>query len=119
MTKKMIALSGCGGFVGRSISLNIIHSFSMDIIAVGRNAIDNAVKHLYCDLNREFTIDLNGVDVFIHGAARAHIMQDSAEDPLEQYMAVNYHGTLNLARQAAAAGVKRFIFLSSIKVNGE
>jgi len=55
----------------------------------------------------------------VHAAARAHIMKDDAVDPLAEYRRVNVAGTLNLARQAAAAGVKRFIFISSIKVNGE
>jgi nucleoside-diphosphate-sugar epimerase len=55
----------------------------------------------------------------IHAAARAHIMKDEVADPLAEYRRVNVDGTLNLARQAAAAGVKRFIFISSIKVNGE
>jgi len=57
--------------------------------------------------------------VVIHTAARAHIMKDEVPDPLAEYRKVNLEGTLNLARQAAQAGVKRFIFISSIKVNGE
>jgi nucleoside-diphosphate-sugar epimerase len=57
--------------------------------------------------------------VVIHTAARAHIMKDEVPDPLAEYRKDNVEGTLNLARQAAQAGVKRFIFISSIKVNGE
>lgn len=60
-----------------------------------------------------------GVDVVVHCAARVHIMNDTAADPLAAFRAVNVDGTLNLARQAAAAGVKRFVFISSVKVNGE
>jgi UDP-glucose 4-epimerase len=60
-----------------------------------------------------------GVDCVIHLAARVHLMQDSATDPLAAYRAANTASTLNLARQAATAGVRRFLFLSSIKVNGE
>jgi nucleoside-diphosphate-sugar epimerase len=62
---------------------------------------------------------LLGQDVVIHTAARAHVMEDEVADALAEYRRVNVDGTLNLARQAAAAGVKRFIFISSIKVNGE
>lgn len=62
---------------------------------------------------------LPGHQVVVHTAARVHVMQDSAVDPLAEFRRVNVEGTLNLARQAAAAGVKRFIFISSIKVNGE
>ncbi len=62
---------------------------------------------------------LQGIDVIIHLAARVHVMQDTAADPLAEFRKVNVDGTLNLARQALLAGVKRFIFISSIKVNGE
>jgi nucleoside-diphosphate-sugar epimerase len=57
--------------------------------------------------------------VVIHLAGRAHIVHDTATDQLAAYRTINSEGTLNLARQAAAAGVKRFLFISSIKVNGE
>ncbi|MCK5544534.1 MAG: NAD-dependent epimerase/dehydratase family protein, partial [Desulfobulbaceae bacterium] len=62
---------------------------------------------------------LEGIDVVVHLAARVHVMDDLADDPLAEFRKVNTAGTLNLARQAVAAGVKRFVFLSSIKVNGE
>lgn len=62
---------------------------------------------------------LQDAECVVHCAARVHLMNDRAADPLEAYFAVNVQGTLNLARQAAAAGVRRFVFLSSIKVNGE
>ena len=62
---------------------------------------------------------LAGVSVVVHAAARAHVMDDTVADPLTEFRRVNVEGTLNLARQAAAAGVRRFVFVSSIKVNGE
>jgi nucleoside-diphosphate-sugar epimerase len=62
---------------------------------------------------------LAGVGAVVHLAARVHVMRDSAIDPLVEFRRVNVEGTLNLARQAAAAGVRRFIFLSTVKVNGE
>jgi nucleoside-diphosphate-sugar epimerase len=62
---------------------------------------------------------LDGVDVVIHLAARVHVMNDAALDPLEEYRNANTLATIHLAEQAAKAGVKRFIYLSSIKVNGE
>ena len=61
---------------------------------------------------------LQGADAVIHLAARVHVMRDSAREPLVEFHHVNTEGTLNLARQAAAAGVRRFIFLSTIGVNG-
>jgi nucleoside-diphosphate-sugar epimerase len=64
-------------------------------------------------------LNLNDIDVIIHTAGRAHIMNDSSSNPLEEFRRVNTGGTLDLARLAADSGVKRFVFLSSIKVNGE
>jgi nucleoside-diphosphate-sugar epimerase len=71
------------------------------------------------DANTNWLATLTNQQVVIHAAARAHIMKDEVSDPLTEYRCVNVDGTLNLARQAAAMGVKRFIFISSIKVNGE
>ena len=62
---------------------------------------------------------LPGIGVVVHLAARVHVMHDTVPDPLAAFRAVNVEGTLNLARQAAASGVKRFVFISSVKVNGE
>jgi len=64
-------------------------------------------------------IPLDGIDTIIHCAARVHVMSEQALDPFLEFRKVNVHATLSLARQAAAAGVRRFIFISSIKVNGE
>ncbi len=62
---------------------------------------------------------LHGVDAVVHAAARVHVMDDAVADPLAAYRWANVEGTLALARQAAAVGVRRFVFVSSIKVNGE
>jgi nucleoside-diphosphate-sugar epimerase len=67
----------------------------------------------------DWQVTLNDVDVVIHAAARVHVMNEVAVDPLAAFREVNVEATLNLARQAAEYGVKRFIFISSIKVNGE
>jgi nucleoside-diphosphate-sugar epimerase len=62
---------------------------------------------------------LNNFDVIVHLAARVHVMSDESTDPLAEFRRVNVVGTLNLARQAAMSGVRRFVFVSSVKVNGE
>jgi len=62
---------------------------------------------------------LAGCTTVVHLAARVHVMRDKVSDPLTAFRRVNVDGTLNLARQASAAGVRRFVFISSIKVNGE
>jgi nucleoside-diphosphate-sugar epimerase len=71
------------------------------------------------DGNTDWINALTGISCVVHLAARVHIMRDSADDPLTEFRRVNTEGTLNLARQATTAGVRRFIYLSSIKVNGE
>ena len=67
----------------------------------------------------DWTAALTACDAVVHLAARVHVMDDPAHNPLALYRATNTEATLNLARQAARAGVKRFVFISSIKVNGE
>src|SRR5690606_2392401 len=71
------------------------------------------------DANTDWSLALEDINTVIHSAARVHVMNDQSADPLAEFRKVNVEGTLHLARQAAAAGVKRFIFISSIKVNGE
>lgn len=67
----------------------------------------------------DWSAALKNVQQVVHLAARVHIMDDDSQDPLAEFRRVNVEGTANLARQAASAGVRRFVFLSSIKVNGE
>lgn len=67
----------------------------------------------------DWSTALEGVERVVHLAARVHVMNDRSRDPLAEFRQVNVEGSINLARQAAAAGVRRFVFLSSIKVNGE
>ena len=71
------------------------------------------------DANTDWTAALEGVDAVVHLAARVHVMDDTAEDPLVAFRTVNVEGTRRLAESAAKAGVRRFVFISSIKVNGE
>lgn len=71
------------------------------------------------DINASLNATLEQNHALIHTAARVHVMDDTAEEPLTEFRKVNTDATLGLAREAARAGVKRFIFLSTIKVNGE
>ena len=111
-----ILLTGYSGFLGTALRDKI----KDPIVLLGRKASSGAVHHYASfDHQENYRSALSAVDVIIHCAARAHVMNESAADPLALYRQVNVAGTLNLAKQAAEAGVKRFVFISSIKVNGE
>ena len=88
---------------------------------IGRQWPEQVVPCVTGDLEpaTDWSRALNGVAAVVHCAARVHIMHDTEADPLTAFRTVNVEGTLNLARQAADAGVKRFVFISSVKVNGE
>ena len=118
-----VLLTGASGFVGKAV-LKTAQQRSLKIRPVFRS-MDSAKRYSEAvlvsglDGAADWSQALKGVDVVIHAAARAHIMREEALDPLAEYRRVNVEGTLNLARQAATAGVRRFVFISSIKVNGE
>ena len=90
-------------------------------IRTGAVAPDGVETRHIGDINgaTDWSAALDGIEAVVHLAGRAHIMRDTAEDPLAAFRAVNRDGTLNLARQATNAGVKRLVFVSSVKVNGE
>ncbi|MDP3979388.1 MAG: SDR family oxidoreductase [Pseudomonas sp.] len=119
-----IVLTGASGFVGRCL-LNELLEAEHQVTAVLRKhaaGVDTrASVQVIDDFARSLNWGalLNGQEIVVHCAARVHVMNDTSSDPLTEFRKVNVEGTLNLARQAAAAGVRRFIFISSIKVNGE
>lgn len=122
-----ILITGAGGFIGNAL----IQKFQQRLTPVRvitRVASAQKLSHGdTIDVREIDSIDartrwetcLEGVKAIVHLAARAHIMRDRASDPLAAFRSVNAYGTLNLAHQAAAAGVRRFVYISSIKVNGE
>lgn len=116
-------ITGATGFVGQMLLSQLLERRRFKVTAALRSTNDFNLCRAHCvgDITEytDWSAALTNQKVVIHAAARAHIMKDEVADPLEEYRRVNVDGTLNLARQAAAAGVKRFIFISSIKVNGE
>jgi nucleoside-diphosphate-sugar epimerase len=116
-------VTGASGFIGAAACARLAQT----------HAVRGAVRRPGVDLpagvepamvgglagDTDWTRALKGVQVVVHAAARVHLMRDAAQDPLTEYRRVNVAGTMQLARQAAEAGVGRFVFLSSIKVNGE
>ncbi len=119
-----ILLTGATGFVGRALTRELL-SCEFEVIAVVRHISANlpakVQQQIVNDISSEteWTSALQDINVVIHTAARVHVMNDAVTNPLSEFAKINVAGTLNLARQAVNAGVKRFIFISSIKVNGE
>lgn len=119
MSDKRIFITGGSGFVG-TVLLSVLPINRVCIFGRRDLGIPNAnFVRGEIQPDTQYLAAFNNVDVVIHLAARVHVMNDSSSDPLAEFQAINTEGTLNLARQAGEAGVKRFIFLSSIKVNGE
>lgn len=114
-----VAVTGATGFVG-SRCLSVLKE-RFDLLEVRRSpgAGSNRYAITQIDGATDWTNIVTECDAVIHCAARVHVLKDEAEDPLAAFREVNVEGTANLARQAAQASVKRFVFLSSIKVNGE
>ncbi len=118
-----VLVTGANGLVGRATSV------ALDRNGFSVRAASRLMRPGTLDIEQVTIGDINAythwqtalafVHVVVHCAARVHVMHDAEADPLSAFRAVNLHGTLNLAHQAAASGVRRFVFISSIKVNGE
>lgn len=119
----MILVTGANGFIGHALASYLSKFFPVRGVTRDSSPTlsDNFEKISGFDLlkNDDWTVLLSGVSVIVHCAARVHVMKDRTKDPLDEYRKVNVDGTLRLAKQAVRCGVKRFIYLSSIKVNGE
>jgi nucleoside-diphosphate-sugar epimerase len=122
----MILVTGSTGLVGGALVRKLVADRAVNsVVAAFRRAAvpwPEGVQQVQVgDLlsTTDWSLALHGVDAVVHCAARVHVMQDDATNPLQAYREVNVRGTLSLAHQAAQAGVRRFVFVSSIKVNGE
>lgn len=119
-----IVVTGASGFVGSSCVERFAHAGAR-VRAVSRrrlqarSAAAEWVASPELGPDAGWTEAIRGARTVVHCAARVHVMQDRAGDPLAEFRKVNRDGTLALAHAAAAAGVRRFVFLSSIKVSGE
>ena len=118
-----ILVTGANGFIGSALcawlckngaavraAVRVPYSYSdgIEMVEVGN-----------LSSKTDWTVPLKSIHQVVHLAARVHVMHDKSANPLEEFRKINVDATINLAKQAAAAGVKRFIYLSSIKVNGE
>jgi nucleoside-diphosphate-sugar epimerase len=127
MLSKKILITGASGFIGKALCCHLSKQ-GCDVLgtvrsvekqtAMTKDGISTVVVEDISS-DTDWTDILSGVDVVIHTAARVHVLNDDAEDKMEKYRNANTHATSNLVRQSASANVSHFIFLSSIKVNGE
>ncbi|HUW25572.1 MAG TPA: SDR family oxidoreductase [Gallionella sp.] len=116
-------VTGANGFVGRPLCAKLLRR-GQSVCAAVRSAgtqVENieVVQVGLINGKTDWTDALRDIDVVIHLAARVHVMHDNTDDPLAEFRRVNTVGTECLARSAAASGVKRLVYVSSIKVNGE
>lgn len=120
-----VLLTGANGFVGRRIAAALTDSANGDVVLASRSPDQlprgQCTRHVTVsafDGTYDWSAALQGVGVVIHTAGRAHVLHESADDPVAAFRRTNVAETENLARQAADAGVRRFVFLSSIAVLG-
>ncbi len=124
-----VLVTGATGFVGRALCLHL-RDLGIQVVCASRQTIsptDNSEEvpvPTWIPIPERAPPDegatgLQGIDCVIHLAARVHVMREESIDPSTEFRRSNTQATLHLAAQAAAAGVKRFVYLSSAKVNGE
>lgn len=121
-----VLITGAGGFIGHTLCTKLLEE-GWKVRGTIRSESDGsrlpegieAFSIGWIDSDTKWDNALRGIDTVVHLAARAHVMDDVSSDPLAEYRKVNVVGTKCLALAAANAEIKRFIFISSIKVNGE
>ena len=116
-----ILITGANGFVGKHLA-KYLTTQNHTVIAGTRHAcpeLPQTKQFIYDDFqpSSKWQSALTNIEVVIHCAARIHVLNDQSSEPLTAYREVNTQGTLELAKQALEAGVKRFIFISTIKIN--
>lgn len=132
MNARICLITGANGFIGSALiraieSKTSPHSFNLEPRGAVRSLakIDSVAKISSTiavgsiDAKTDWKIALSGVDCVIHTAARAHLLKDSATSPLEEFRLVNVCGAVRLAKECIKVGVRRFIYISSIGVNGD
>ena len=119
-THSSVLVTGASGFIGRALCGRLTAAGHTVRPAVRRRSgLPDEVVVGDIGPSTDWRTALEGSDVVVHLAARVHVARESAQNALALYREINTGATLNLARQAAQAGVTRFVFISTIKVNGD
>lgn len=121
-----VLVTGANGFIGRALCSRMLTD-GWQVKGTVRSieqmkklpAIVDYIQIESIDSETDWATALEQVDTVVHLAARAHVMNETHKSPLSEFRRINTEGTKHLAQMAAEAGIKRFVFLSSVKVNGE
>lgn len=119
LNKAQLLVTGATGFVGSRLCECALQKDWPVRCTVRRSGIHNGIVVGDLGPDTDWSAALHSIDIVVHLAARVHVMEETNSDPLAEFRRVNVEGTLNLAQQVVIANVKRFVFISSIKVNGE
>lgn len=123
MKSVSVLVTGTSGFVGKSLCHELQNQGFAAFAAVrSKNSqVEDFEKIVVgsIDSKTDWSAALSNMDIVVHLAARVHVMAERSENPLAEFRKVNVEGTQHLAECAARAGVKRFVYVSSVKVNGE
>jgi UDP-glucose 4-epimerase len=120
-----VLVTGATGFVGSTLVEYLAKKVDISVVAMVRSHQDipkkTNIEYRLAEIgpSGEINIFLDDIDVVIHAAGRAHIMNEKSSDPLKEFRRVNTKGTISLAHSCAHSGVKQLIFLSTVKVNGD
>ena len=120
-----LLITGANGFVGRALISKLALETNHFVRASVRKKIIQfpsqieVLENMDASSNTNWTDALRDIDVVVHLFARVHVMDDKVADPLLEFRNINVNATIALANAAAKQGIKRFVFLSSVKVNGE
>ena len=119
-----VLVTGASGFVGSALCAYLVakgNTVTGAVRSIPEKTLSGVEYWTVSDISADtsWSESLAGINAVVHCAARVHVMSEASGDPLSAFREVNVRGTARLAEQAVENGVKRFVYISSVKVNGE